>query len=425
MSNSFNIETGVLQRGIPSPILFNVFFDYIIRQVLERLKILNVIGVKLSYGKDFFHSPGDDDDNYQLLSLLYADDVVLSADNVVDLELAICTFEEITQTYGIIMSIKKTRIMPVKQMEEDVSRKIVKGKEVQTRPLNINIRSEDIKTADEFCYLGYHFTRDCSAEREIDVRLSKASTAFNMLRHVVWYRKIVSITARLRIFRSCVLPVLLYGSEVWTLTTKLEQRLCTFYLRCLRTIIGVNLGDRMSNDQLLQLTGQPSLVDFMRRNRLRWFGHVNRMNNIDGVPSLVKKTMFSYYPDSKRPRHAGVRKRWQDTIIDDLEKYGIHNWRRETPDRDTWRAKINQHTRTRSPASNILDIIRQAKQRAQQRRVAAFLHPAPKVIELIPKNNDRTHTCPNCKRKFQSQGITKHAKSCAKKWCMQNGISSD
>ena len=177
LSDSFSIETGVLQGGIPSPILFNVFFDYIIRQVLERLKILNVTGVKLSYGKDFFHSSGDDDDNYQLLSLLYADDVVLSADNAIDLELAICIFEEITQTYGIIMSIKKTRIMPVKLMEEDVSRKIVKGKEVQTPPLNINIRSEDVKTVDEFCYPGCHFTRDCSAEREIDVRLSKASTA--------------------------------------------------------------------------------------------------------------------------------------------------------------------------------------------------------------------------------------------------------
>ena len=62
-------------------------------------------------------------------------------------------------------------------------------------------------------------------------------------------------------------------------------------------------------------------------------------------------------------------------------------------------------------------------QRAQQRRVASLLPPLPEVTEWIPKNNDRTRTCPNCKQKFQSQGITKHAKSRAKKWCMQNGIS--
>ncbi|CAF4488350.1 unnamed protein product, partial [Rotaria sp. Silwood2] len=48
-SESFDIETGVLQGGIPSPILFNVFFDFVIRRVLEKLAALNVTGVKLSY----------------------------------------------------------------------------------------------------------------------------------------------------------------------------------------------------------------------------------------------------------------------------------------------------------------------------------------------------------------------------------------
>ena len=122
------------------------------------------------------------------MSLLYADDVVLSADNAVDLELVIRIVEEITQTYGIITSIRKTRITPMKQME-DASRKIAKGKEVQTLPLNINIHSENIKTVDEFCCLGCHFTRDCSAERGIDARLSKASIAFNVLWHVVMVQK--------------------------------------------------------------------------------------------------------------------------------------------------------------------------------------------------------------------------------------------
>ena len=148
----------------------------------------------------------------------------------------------------LTMSVKKTCIMPVRQMDEDASRRLIKGKEVPPPSFNINIRSEHIQTVDEFCYLTYYFTRDFSNIREIDARLAKASTAFSMLRHVIWYRKTVSISARLSIFRSCVLPVLLYGSEVWSLTTALERRLCTFYHRCLRTIIDVNLGDRMSND---------------------------------------------------------------------------------------------------------------------------------------------------------------------------------
>ncbi|CAF3786656.1 unnamed protein product [Rotaria socialis] len=132
-----------------------------------------------------------------------------------------------------------------------------------------------------------------------------------MLRHARWHRKSVSITARLPIFRACILPVLLYGSKVWTLMMKQEQRIASFYNRWLRTIIGVNLGDRMSNETLLDITGQPMIENIIRRNRLRWFGHVNKAASQDGCPSLTNKTMFGYFHGEKRPSNMGS-KRWED-----------------------------------------------------------------------------------------------------------------
>ncbi|CAF5023974.1 unnamed protein product, partial [Rotaria socialis] len=146
-------------------------------------------------------------------------------------------------------------------------------------------------------------------------------------RHAVWCRKTISIQAKVRIFRACVLPILLYGSEVWSTTIAQEQRLNTFYFKCLRTIIGMNLGDRMPNEQLLQLTGQPHISDLLVRNRLRWFGHVNRMHTEDNEPSMAKKVAFSYFPRANKPRNMGTRKRWQDKITEDLEKFNIRNWR--------------------------------------------------------------------------------------------------
>ena len=96
-------------------------------------------------------------------------------------------------------------------------------------------------------------------------------------------------------FRACVIPVLLYGSETWVLTIKQEHRIATFYNKCLRTIIGINSGNRMSNETLLDITGQPSISNIMRRNRLRWFGHVNPNANQDGSPSLIKKLCFRIF----------------------------------------------------------------------------------------------------------------------------------
>jgi hypothetical protein len=91
----------------------------------------------------------------------------------------------------------------------------------------------------------------------------------------------------------------------------------------------------------------------MRRNRLRWFGHANRMNKEDNEPSSVRKIMFSYYPNVKRPRNSGIKKRWEDKIEDDLNKCQIYNWRRDTLVRDKWRELINKSVQVKPVHSNI------------------------------------------------------------------------
>ena len=169
---------------------------------------------------------------------------------------------------------------------------------------------------------------------ELESRITKATVAFKILRNVIWHRKTVSINSKLKIFRAFVLPVLFYGSETWYPTVAQERRINTFYMKCLRILVRLNLGDRVPNQTILQLTGQPAVEDIMRRNRLRWFGPINRMENNQGEASLSKKVMFSYFPNEKRPGNVGIRKRWEVKITNDLEKCNVKNWRRETKDRD-------------------------------------------------------------------------------------------
>ena len=320
LSDSFNVETGVLQGGVTSCILFNILFDFIMRRVIDKANMMGVTGIKLACGSnDFCHANRHNYEDLHVLTLMYADDLVAMCNNALDLEIFIQSFEQLSQETGLTMNIKKTCIMSIKQLQEDSTRKVIKNQEVAAPNINVIIQNKTIEMVDEFSYLGHYVTRDNSLDKEIEARLSKASAAFNMLRHIIWYRKTISIEAKLRMFRACVLPVLLYGSEVWSTTIAQERRLNTFYFKCLRTIIGINLGDHMTNDKLLQLTGQPYLSDILRRNRLRWFGHANSMNNANNESSMVKKVMFSYFSNCKRPRNAGVRKRWHDKIHNDLE----------------------------------------------------------------------------------------------------------
>ena len=306
LSDSIEIKAEVMQGDIPSPILFNILFDFVVRKVIDDAV---VTGVKFAYGSnDFFHGNSEKYDEFQILAFLYADDLVAILETAEDLEKFIRFFEKVTQKFGLTMSIKKICLMSLQQLKQDQHRKALKGQNVNQDDIDVIIRKQKIAMTDSFTYLVCTVTNDQRHDAEISTRLAKAAKAFSMLLRAVWHRKGVSIMDRLRIFRACVIPVLMYNSETWVLTIKQEQRIASFYYKCLRTIIGISLGDRIPNEKLLNITGQPTIENVIRRNRLRWFGHVNRCVNVSGCPSVAKKTMFAYFQREKQPTNMGRTK---------------------------------------------------------------------------------------------------------------------
>lgn len=410
-SMTFEIETGVKQGGMESPILFNITLDFIIRKVLEETQ---ANGIKMAYGHDFQPPSGDRHKFLNILDLAYADDLAVLSESAAELENFINVFETITQTYGLTMNVKKTMIMSLKQSQQDPNGRIIKGQMVNQHDFHINIRNEKIENTESFVYLGCCLTADQTMEKEIGIRISKTSAAFNTLKFCVWHRKSMSYEAKLRIFRACIVPILLYGSETWTLTKTQERRLNSFYMRCLRTIIGAKLEDRLSNMKILELTGQPQLDDTMRRNRLRWFGHVNRMIKDNNEPMLPKKLLFSYFPNTRRPQHHGIRKRYEDKIKSDLEQSNITNWRRDTMDRNKWRQIINRPVQVLTTSSSIKQTVHNYRQRALRRR-AKETTQSTQPATLAPPPTRKSNECPNCNRICKNElGVKIHRRTCDK-----------
>ena len=181
LSDSFNVETDVLQGGVTSCILFNILFDFIMRRVIDKANMMGVTAIKLAFGSnDFCHANRDHYEDLHVSTLMYADDLVTMCNNSLDLEIFIQSFEQISQETGSTMNVKKTCIMSLKQLQ-DSTRKIIKNQEVAALNINVIIRNKTIEMVDEFSYLGYYITRDNSLDKEIEARLSKASAAFNML----------------------------------------------------------------------------------------------------------------------------------------------------------------------------------------------------------------------------------------------------
>jgi len=95
--------------------------------------------------------------------------------------------------------------------------------------------------------------------------------------------RLLSKNLKIKIYRSVILPVVLYGCETWSLTLREERRLRVFEIKVLRRIFGPRgdevTGDwrRLHNEELNNLYCSPNIVRVIKWRRMRWAGHVARM----------------------------------------------------------------------------------------------------------------------------------------------------
>ena len=56
-----------------------------------------------------------------------------------------------------------------------------------------------------------------------------------------------------------------------------EERLNSLHLRCIRHILEISWQDKEPDTEVLSRAGLPSMFTLLRHHRLRWLGHVHRM----------------------------------------------------------------------------------------------------------------------------------------------------
>ena len=143
----------------------------------------------------------------------------------------------------------------------------------------------------------------------------------------------------MKCYRALVLPILLFGSETWALSQAQLLVLERVHTSCLRSILGVKLSDRHSNAHVRAKCRSTTLATIISTNRLRWLGHVGRMEH-GRLPHVA--LFSSLYGVKKRPSAGRPRTRWEDCVCADLRATGIseEDWADECQLRCAWRKKL-------------------------------------------------------------------------------------
>jgi hypothetical protein len=131
---------------------------------------------------------------------------------------------------------------------------------------------------------------------------------------------------KIKIYRSIILPVVLYGCETWSLTLREDHRLRVFENRMLRRIFGPKRDDltgewsRLHNEELDDLYSSPNIIRVTKSVRMRWAGHVARMGEGRGAYRILVGR-----PEGRRPL-GRPRRRWEDNIKMDLQEVRWGAW---------------------------------------------------------------------------------------------------
>jgi len=94
---------------------------------------------------------------------------------------------------------------------------------------------------------------------------------------------------KIKIYRTIILPVVLYGCETWSLTLREERKLKVFENRVLKRIFGPKRDEltmewrKLHDEKLNDLYSSPKIVWVVKARRMRWAGHVARMREWRGV----------------------------------------------------------------------------------------------------------------------------------------------
>ena len=350
MSEAFDVNVGVHQGSVLSPFLFAIVMDAVCGEVMEGL----------------------------LFEILYADDLVLMADSMEELEMKFDRWKVAIEEKGMKVNMGKTKVMVSGAGGEKEVSKVdpcgVCGKRVKANSILcagcrkwVHKRCSGVKGAlkkvegvfrcktcvkgvldmekekgmscgvervDSFVYLGNKLNAGGGCLSAVTARVRVGWMKFRELSAVLCGRK-WSMKMKGKVYRSCVRAAMVYGSETWVMKKEEEGVLLRAERAMVRMMCGAKLRDRKSSKVLMAMVGlNEDIVTLVRKWRLRWYGHVMRSDEWIGIRKVLE-----FEAEGVRGR-GRPRVEWKEQVEKDMMKLGLK--RDDVWDRNKWRRVVHQ-----------------------------------------------------------------------------------
>jgi hypothetical protein len=114
---------------------------------------------------------------------------------------------------------------------------------------------------------------------------------------------------RLKFYKTMATPVLMYGSEIWVPTMKVQTRIQSTEMNFLRKTKGCRKLDHITNEMIRTELNICPVNDTIEQYRNFWFQHINRTQDTR-LPSRA----LQYRPSGKRDIGRS-KKIWRDAVL--------------------------------------------------------------------------------------------------------------